>query len=144
MNPPFYDPAVVTRPHGEARAAAHLLGSDGLALWFAAAAKCLKPGGLLIGIGREADRAAILSAAAAQGFGGIAMLPIMPRAESRAHRILYRARSGARGETRILPPLVMHGEGSAFRPGIERVLRAGAALETVHPAWAAAETANVA
>jgi tRNA1(Val) A37 N6-methylase TrmN6 len=144
MNPPFFDGASVTPPQGEARAAAHILAGEGLALWFATAAKCLKPGGILIGIGRDADRAAILSAAAAHGFGGIALLPVMPRAEGKAHRILYRARVGAHGDTRILPPLVMHGEANAFRPEVERIFRAGAALETVHPAWAAMETADVA
>jgi tRNA1(Val) A37 N6-methylase TrmN6 len=143
MNPPFYDPAAVTAPRGDARAAAHILAGDGLALWFRGAASCLKPGGLLIGIGREADRAAIL-AAAAEHFGGIEVLPVTPRADGKAHRILYRARAGTRGDTRILPPLVMHGPGNAFRPEIERIFRAGESLEAVHPAWSATETANVA
>jgi tRNA1(Val) A37 N6-methylase TrmN6 len=144
MNPPFYDPAAATTPHGEARAAAHILGGEGLVLWFDAAARCLKPGALLIGIGRDADRAAILTASAASGFGGIDLLPIMPRAGGKAHRILYRAHLGAQGDTRIMPPLVMHGEGNAFRPEIERIFRAGAALEAIHPAWRATETADVA
>jgi tRNA1(Val) A37 N6-methylase TrmN6 len=145
MNPPFFDPTSVTAPQGEARAAAHILAGEGLALWFRAAALCLKPGGLLIGIGRDADRAAILSAAAAHDFGGIALLPIMPRAEGRAHRLLYRARAGARGETQVLPPLVMHaGQGNAFRPEVERMLRTGESLGAIHAAWAAAETSDVA
>ncbi len=143
MNPPFYDPAAITPPQGEARAAAHILAGEGLALWFRAAAKCLKPGGLLIGIGRDMDRPAILSAAA-EHFGAIDLLPIMPRAGGKAHRILYRARAGTQGDTRILPPLVMHGEGNAFRPEVERIFRTGEALEAVHPAWAATETADVA
>jgi tRNA1(Val) A37 N6-methylase TrmN6 len=143
MNPPFFEPAATTAPKGAARAAAHILAGDGLALWFRAAAACLKPGGPLIGIGRDQERAALL-AAAAHDFGGIALLPIVPRAGGRAHRILYRATAGARGETRILPPLVMHGEANAFRPEIERIFRAGAALEAVHPVWAATEIVNVA
>lgn len=145
MNPPFFDRAAVTPSRGEARAAAHILSDEGLPLWFRAAAKCLQPRGQLVGIGRDTDRAAILAAAAAHGFGGIALLPIMPRAGGKAHRILYRARAGARGDTRILPPLVMHADNAnAFRPEVERIFRAGEALETVHPAWAATETADVA
>lgn len=144
MNPPFYDRAAVTAPRGDARAAAHILSGEGLDLWFRAAALCLKPGGLLIGIGRQADRAAIL-AAAARFFGNFALLPVVPRAEGRAHRVLYRARSGTHGETRVLPPLVVHAErGNAFRPEVERMLRFGESLSAIHPDWSAAEAGDVA
>ena len=69
-------------------------------------------------------------------FGGPDILPIHPRAGEPAHRVLLRAAKGSRAPARLLPPLVLHGAaGGAYLPPVERLLRDGAGLAEVHPAW---------
>ena len=135
MNPPFHVGETVSAPRAPGRAAAHVLAGDGLELWFRTAAACLKPGGLLIAIGRAADLPEFL-AAAARRFGDIDLLPIRPRPAAPATRLLLRGRAGRRGDTALLPGLVLHaGDGHAFRPEVDRVLRAGEPLGDVHVPW---------
>ena len=134
-NPPFHPPATTTAPPAAARSAAHVLGAGGLDLWFRAAASVLKPGGRLVVIFR-ADGIAALLAALGGRFGGLAILPIQPRAELDAHRILVSATKGSRAATRLLPPLVLHGaSGGAYLSAVEGILRDGAGLAEAHPAW---------
>jgi tRNA1(Val) A37 N6-methylase TrmN6 len=52
-------------------------------------------------------------------------------------RVLVAATKGSRGEMRLLPGLTLHSEaGSTYLPAVERILRDGASLAEVHPAWA--------
>ena len=84
----------------------------------------------------RADGMADLLVAAARRFGGAEIMPILPRPERPAHRILVRAVKGSRAALKILPPLVLHGEvGSAFTPGVDAMLREGKALSSVNRAW---------
>jgi tRNA1(Val) A37 N6-methylase TrmN6 len=133
LNPPFYDRG--TRSPAKARASAHVLAAGGLDPWLRAAASVLKFGGDVTVIFR-ADGLADLLAAAARRFGGAEIMPVLPRPEQPAHRILVRAVKGSRGALKVLPPLVLHGkEGSAFTPGVEAMLRDGRALASVNRAW---------
>lgn len=135
LNPPFYDRTGGTRsPHG-ARASAHVLAAGGLDPWLRAAASVLKFGGDVTVVFR-ADGLAELLAAAARRFGGAEIMPVLPRPERPAHRILVRAVKGSRAALKILPPLVLHGEdGSAFTRGVDAILREGRALSSVNRAW---------
>ncbi len=133
VNPPFYDRG--TRSPAKARAAAHALAAGGLDPWLRAAASVLKFGGDVTIVFR-ADGLADLLAAAARRFGGAAIMPVLPRPEAPAHRILVRAVKGSRAALKVLPPLVLHGEaGNAFTPGVEAMLREGRALSSVNRAW---------
>ncbi len=137
-NPPFHIPATTTVPPGAARSAAHVLGGGGLEAWMRAAASVLKPGGRLVVVFR-ADGLAALVQAMGTRFGGVDILPIHPRDGEVAHRILVRGVSGSRAGSRLLPPLVLHGEtGGAYLPAVERVLRDGAGLSEIHSAWRSA------
>jgi tRNA1(Val) A37 N6-methylase TrmN6 len=63
-------------------------------------------------------------------------MPILPRPETPAHRILVRAVKGSRAALKLLPPLVLHDEeGNAFTAGVEALLRDGRALSSVNRAW---------
>jgi tRNA1(Val) A37 N6-methylase TrmN6 len=136
MNPPFHAPGAGTHSPHAGRADAHMLGADALEPWFRAAASALRPDGHLVVIFR-ADAIATLLAAAEGRFGAIAILPLHPRAESRAHRILVRGIKGSRAATTILPGLALHGAtGNAYLPGVDAMLRDGAGLGDIHPAWA--------
>jgi len=138
LNPPFYDRG--TRSPAKARASAHVLAPGGLDPWLRAAASVLKFGGDVTVIFR-ADGLADLLAAAARRFGGAEIMPVLPRPEEPAHRILVRAVKGSRAALKVLPPLVLHGEeGSAFAPGVEAMLREGRGLASVNRAWHGART----
>lgn len=133
LNPPFYDRG--TRSPAKARATAHVLAAGGLDPWLRAAASVLKFGGDVTVIFR-ADGLGDLLGAAARRFGGVEIMPVLPRPERPAHRILVRAVKGSRAALKILPPLVLHGEeGNTFTAGVEAMLRDGRALASVNRAW---------
>ena len=135
LNPPFYSPAAGTQSPDEARAGAHVLGTGGLDPWFRAAASILRFRGDLTVIFR-ADGLRELLAAAGKRFGAVDVLPIHPRADAPAHRVLVRAVKGSQAALRILPSLILHEEtGSAYRPAVDAILREGRALSSVHHPW---------
>lgn len=135
MNPPFHAAEEGTASPDLPRADAHVLADAGIDPWLRAAASALRPDGRLVVIFR-ADRLDALLAALAGRFGGVAILPIYPRARADAHRVLIGARKGSGAPARLLPPLTLHPEaGSTYLPEAEQILRHGAGLAEVNPAW---------
>lgn len=100
--------------------------------WVLAARKRLHPGGYLTMI-NAADRLPDILAAM-EGFGAIAVLPLQPRPERMANRVIVQARKSAKGAFRLLAPLVMHdaprhdGDRENYSPQVRAILREGAAL----------------
>jgi tRNA1(Val) A37 N6-methylase TrmN6 len=135
MNPPFHDRARVRASPDDLRARAHVLEEAGLDAWFRAAAALVRPRGTLAAI-LPADRLPDVLAACDGRFGGLAVLPLHPRADEAAVRVLVRGVKGSRAPIRLLPGLVLHGEsGPSFRPGLVAILRDGAPLADIHPSW---------
>jgi tRNA1(Val) A37 N6-methylase TrmN6 len=135
INPPFHAASSGTRSPGRARADAHILDKGGLDAWFRAAASVLKFGGDMTVI-FKADGLEALLAAAGRRFGALSILPIHPREELPATRILVRAVKGSRAPLRLLPPLILHEEeGNAFTGPVESLLREGKSLSSIHRAW---------
>jgi tRNA1(Val) A37 N6-methylase TrmN6 len=135
FNPPFRERSSGSASPRPARAGAHVLGESGLDPWFRAAAGLLKPGGSATVIFR-ADGLDLVFAAAEGRFGGLDVLPVHPRAGDPALRVLVRGVKASRAQMRILPPIVLHPDaGNGFRPEIDAILRDGADLVTVAPAW---------
>jgi tRNA1(Val) A37 N6-methylase TrmN6 len=67
--------------------------------------------------------------AAAEGrFGGLAVLPVHPRAGEPAIRVVVTGRKASRAPLTLLPPLVLHDEVGAFTPRAAAILRNGAAI----------------
>ncbi|MGD9738868.1 MAG: tRNA1(Val) (adenine(37)-N6)-methyltransferase [Bauldia sp.] len=133
-NPPFHDNRSVRVSPAAARAAAHVL-PDGLEPWFRTAASALRPQGLLVAVTLASAVAEALDVLGRR-FGDVVLLPIHPRAEEPAHRLLLGARKGRRGSPTILPGLVLHdGPGNAFAPNVEAILRGVADLSEAHPPW---------
>ncbi len=121
-------------PHATMRDA-HVLQEGALDDWVRTAASALKPTGKIVIIFRADGLAEILTTLTGR-FGGVSILPIHPRANHAAGRILVGAEKGSRGPDRILPRLTLHAEtGSTYLPEAERILRHGASLSEVHPAW---------
>jgi tRNA1(Val) A37 N6-methylase TrmN6 len=87
-----------------------------------------RPGGTASLIHRS-DTLGELLAALDGRFGALAVLPVHPRADEPASRVLVQGVKGSRAALRLLPGLVLHGEGNRFQPAVEAVLRHGAALD---------------
>ena len=126
-NPPFYLEGTMRAPDNEARRIAHMRREGELDLWVKFMAAKVRPGGSLTFI-LPADALAEIHAALARRAGDIVIFPLFPRSGASAHRIIVQARKGARGASRLLQGLVLHGAGNAFLPETESILRDGAAL----------------
>lgn len=137
MNPPFRDPHGGTASPDHARRAAHVSDDRMLDAWIRTATTTLRADGRLAVIYR-ADGLAELLAVTASRFGDRAILPIHPKEGAPALRVILAARKGSRAPDRVLPGFVLHGEGGAYLPPAQQILRAGAGLAEVHPAWRAA------
>jgi len=135
MNPPFHDEGSVRASPSTSRARAHVLGGEGLDGWFRAAAALVRPGGTLAVI-LPASRLGELLAGMVRRFGGLAVLPIAPRPDEAAIRVLARGVKGSRAPLAVLPPLVLHeAEGNGFSPPARALLGDGASLADVHMSW---------
>ncbi len=94
------------------RRLAHAAAPGLLPRWIASAARLLKPQGVLTLIWRADALAEVLSALTAE-FGGIAVLPVLPRADAPAIRVLVRAVKSGRGAPLSYPALILN---DAARP----------------------------
>jgi tRNA1(Val) A37 N6-methylase TrmN6 len=61
------------------------------------------------------------------------VLPLQPRADACANRIIISGTQGSRAPLRLFPAFVLHESDGAFTPKADAILRAGAAL-TIEPA----------
>ncbi|MFG1239086.1 methyltransferase [Xanthobacter autotrophicus DSM 597] len=126
-NPPFNADARHRTSPDAARARAHMADADLLADWTRAADRCLGAKGMICLIHRPEALGDIL-AVLSRGFGAVEILPVYPRAERPAVRLLVRAVKGRRTPPSILPGLVLSEADGTPTPQAEAVLRDGAAL----------------
>jgi tRNA1(Val) A37 N6-methylase TrmN6 len=122
MNPPFHD-AVRQKlsPHA-GRRLAHA-GSPGLLpVWIAAATRLLSARGVLTLIWR-ADGLADVLAGLGRGFGGLAVMPVHPRPDAPAIRVLVRAAKQSRAPLTIYPGLMLNEAGGRPAALADAVLR---------------------
>ncbi len=123
-NPPFQAPGA-GRPPAPEKAAAYVMDAP-LSAWIAALADRLTGGAPLTLIHR-ADALPEILAGLTGRLGGAEAIPIQPRAEAPAHRVLVRAFKGSRGPFALLPALILH-EGEAFTPRAEAIFRHGSPI----------------
>jgi tRNA1(Val) A37 N6-methylase TrmN6 len=116
MNPPFN--AAKDRQSPDAlKKHAHVMDDGLFDCWIRSAAAVVRPRGGLAVIARPVSLAPILAALAGR-FGNAEIVPVHPRADAAAIRIVVRARRAARGVLKHCPPLVLHeqaGEGFSAR-----------------------------
>ena len=106
FNPPYFKPGARMSSPGESREAAR--GEETpLAAWAAAAAKRLRPKGMLTVIPR-AERLPDLLAALPATMGSVEVLPLQPRQGRAAQLVLLRARKDGRAPFRLCAPRVLH------------------------------------
>ena len=128
MNPPFHDARRQNVSPDPRRRLAHAAAPGLLGRWVASAAWLLKPEGLLTLIWR-ADGLDEVLAALKPGFGAITVLPVLPRPDKPAIRVLVRAVKDRAGQfdcvCRRSPSTMPQGGPSA---AAEAVLRGGEPL----------------
>jgi tRNA1(Val) A37 N6-methylase TrmN6 len=129
-NPPFFAPLTVRASPQEKRARAHTFTGEGatLAGWLKGALALLAPGGRFVMVHRPDALAEIL-----QNFegrlGAVAILPVHPRADAPAHRVLIAGVKGARGPLSLRSALVLHDEKGAFTPKADALHRGEATID---------------
>ncbi len=125
MNPPFND---LGNPSPEPlRRAAHTAPKGTLDTWLQAAARLLRPAGVLTLIWR-ADAVTEVLAGLAADFGAVTLLPIYPKPDAPAIRVLARAMKASRAPLALLPGLVLADAAGKPTMQAEAVLRSGASL----------------
>jgi tRNA1(Val) A37 N6-methylase TrmN6 len=130
MNPPFNDPARQRSSPERGRRLAHAARrapQATLAAWIGAATRLLRSGGVLTLIWR-ADGLADALAALGPAYGGIAVLPVHPKPQAPAIRVLLRAAKGSKAPLELLPGLVLNDTAGRASPDAEAILRHGRLL----------------
>jgi tRNA1(Val) A37 N6-methylase TrmN6 len=129
-NPPFLADGEGRAPDGHLRRRAGTMPKGGLDLWLRFLAAACRPGGSLR-IVHRADALPRLLAAAAGRFGALGVLPLHPRPGEPATRLILTGVKGSSASFRLLPGLVLHGEGNVFTGEAAAILRDGAGLRAV-------------
>jgi tRNA1(Val) A37 N6-methylase TrmN6 len=127
MNPPFHDATRQNVSPDARRRLAHVGEPGLLPRWIASAARLLAPPGVLTMIWR-ADALADVQGALTAEFGGIAVLPVYPRPDAPAIRVLVRAVKSGAGAPRSYPGLVLNDQDGRPTAAAEAVLRGGETL----------------
>jgi tRNA1(Val) A37 N6-methylase TrmN6 len=127
MNPPFNDPARQNVSPDAARRLAHTAAGDTLTVWIEAAARLLRTGGTLTLIWRADELADVLSTLKI-AFGEIAVLPVHPRPDAPAIRVLVRATKDSRAPVALYPALCLNDIDGKPSRAAEAVLRDAATL----------------
>jgi len=125
MNPPFnaaQNPSPDLR-----RRAAHEAAADTPDTWIRTAWRLLRAAGVLTLIWR-ADAIADVLAGLAAGFGAVAVLPIYPKPDAAAIRVIVRAVKASQAPLALLPGLVLTDGNGKPSAEAEAVLRGGASL----------------
>jgi tRNA1(Val) A37 N6-methylase TrmN6 len=125
MNPPFNAPDNPS-PDG-ARRLARAGSPDTLVQWIATGARLLRADGDLTLIWR-ADGLADVLAALAAGFGAIAIVPVYPKPQAAAIRVLVRTTKNSRAPLTVQPGLILAGNDKKPTAQAEAILRDGPPL----------------
>lgn len=127
MNPPFHDASRQNLSSDPRRRLAHAGAPGLLPRWLATAARLLKPQGVLTLIWRADALTEVRNALAAE-FGAVAVLPVFPRPDVAAIRVLVRAVKSGRGAGEDYPGLVLNDARGHPSAAAEAVLRGGGTL----------------
>jgi tRNA1(Val) A37 N6-methylase TrmN6 len=122
MNPPFNDPRRHNVSPDPRRRRAHVADAGVQQRWLESAARVLRDAGVLSLIWRADNLDRLLATLRAQ-FGDMHVLPVLPRAEGDAIRVLVRAVKGAAWSRRDHPPFVLNDPAGKPTLEAEAVLR---------------------
>ncbi|MDI6026686.1 methyltransferase [Corticibacterium sp. UT-5YL-CI-8] len=126
MNPPFNAAHDRATPD-PLRQKAHVMDDGLFERWMKSAAAVVRPRGGVAVIARPDALAPLLDAVKGR-FGSVQIVPIHPRADLPAIRIVLRGIRAARGPLSLCPPLVLHDAGEAFSARAEDIVNGRASL----------------
>ena len=127
MNPPFNDPARQNVSPEPQRRLAHAASPGALERWVERAAFLLAPAGVLTLIWRADGLGEVLSALD-KHFGGVAVMPVYPRPDVAAIRVLVRAGKGSRAPLALAPGFTLNDATGRPSTEAESILRGGESL----------------
>ncbi len=127
-NPPYQIEGHGHASPDELKARSHAMPAGSLDRWVRVMARLTKPGGTAAMIHR-ADALGEMLPAFKGRFGSIIVLPLYPRVEEAAVRVIVHGIKGSRAPLRVMPGLVLHEcDGHGFTPQLQAVLRDGHTL----------------
>lgn len=127
MNPPFNDPTRKNTSPDLARRRAHAASDADLDLWLASAERLLLADGKLVLIHRPEAIEAILPTLKGR-FGALELIPVFPRPEVPAIRLIVRAIKGRRTPPVLLPGICLNDLSGQPSEAANRILRDAAPL----------------
>lgn len=128
-NPPFFDDGAGTLAGNAGRAGARHMDAAALDRWVKTAAGCAAGAGEIIFI-YPSESLSPLLAAFSQRFGAITVLPLTPRPDAAATRILIRGIKGSRAPLTLLASRALHeAEGRPFAAEFDAIFRGSARLD---------------
>jgi tRNA1(Val) A37 N6-methylase TrmN6 len=130
-NPPYDQALKGRRSPTELKMIAHAMQGGDLDDWLKASVRLLKDGGVLTLIHR-ADRLHDVLSALPKRAGEIAVLPVHPKQDQAATRIMLRAVAGSKAGFSLLPPLILHKADGIFTDDAE-LIHKGQATLTMRP-----------
>lgn len=127
-NPPFFADGDGTPAADAGRAGARHMDAARLDLWIKTAAGAAAAGGEVIFVYPSQSLAPLL-AGFTQRFGAVTVLPLSPRQDEAASRVLVRGIKGSRAPLTLLASRALHeAAGRAFRPEFDAIFRGTARL----------------
>ena len=124
-NPPFFEAGTVpSRPDQDSN---HAVTDLSLSSWISQCLSLLRKDGLFSIIHRAERLADIIQALA--GCGSIVVIPIWPKANTPAKRIIVTALKGRKSPATLSPGLILHTEDDSYTAEADAILRGGAAFE---------------
>jgi tRNA1(Val) A37 N6-methylase TrmN6 len=127
MNPPFNDGDVLQASPDAARSQAHIASPLTVERWVARASRHLKASGCLTIIHRPDATLPILKSMEGR-FGAIEMLPVFPKPEAAAIRLIVRAIKGRKTPPQMLPGITLNDNNGRPSAAAEKILRDGASI----------------
>jgi FkbM family methyltransferase len=118
-NPPFHEASRVRVSPDPGKARAHVMCAP-LSDWVRASLALLAPAGVFVMIHR-ADALGECLAAVEGRLGGVSVLPILPRADAPAIRLVLRGVKGSKARSSLLAPLVLHEADGRFTEAAEAI-----------------------
>ena len=126
-NPPYYRDTDVPEMTHAGKARAHIGTADTLDSWVKCAAALTRAKGH-VSIVHRADALAQLLTVMGKRLGDLHVLPVLPKPDRPATRVIVRGRRDARAPVTLLPPLLLQDGDGQPSAAAEAVLRHGAAL----------------
>lgn len=126
-NPPFFADGAGTLATDSGRARSRHMDAATLDLWIKTAAASATAGGEVIFI-YPVESLGLLLMGFEQRFGAVTVLPLCPRADQPASRLLIRGIKGSRAPLTLLPTRALHADGRAFTPQFDAIFRGQARL----------------